>query len=128
MTDETIRERVARAIIDASVEFKGKAERGEVFTGIRKVGDSVLFLFGLEHLGKESDVLFVPMMLKVTDAAIAAHLQALADAGFVVAPREPTEAMLDKISEAFRIAWWAADNNCRRDAYQAMLTAFGWEE
>ena len=40
-----------------------------------------------------------------------------------IVPVEPTDEQLQAISEAFRIAWWAADNNSRRDAYNALLKA-----
>lgn len=39
------------------------------------------------------------------------------------AMKNPTDAQLEKISEAFRLAWWAADHNSRRDAYNAMIDA-----
>ena len=39
------------------------------------------------------------------------------------AMKNPSNAQLEKISEAFRLAWWNADNNSRRDAYNAMIQA-----
>lgn len=62
--------------------------------------------------------------LDAADAAITAHLKALADAGYVVVPREPTEAMLDagfaarsKFGEAYIIEGFEAD------IYRAMIAA-----
>ena len=54
-------------------------------------------------------------------AAIEAHEKALEAEGLVIVPGEPTEALLELMSEVFRIAWWNADNNSRCDAWQAML-------
>lgn len=38
-------------------------------------------------------------------------------------PREPDDKLLEEMSRAFRLAWWDADHNSRRDAYRAMLAA-----
>ena len=34
---------------------------------------------------------------------------------------EPSDDCLKAASEAFKIAWWGADNNSRRDAWRAMI-------
>ena len=61
----------------------------------------------------------------LTDAEspMLAALSVLADSGWVVVPVEPTDAQLQAVADAFRLAWWAADNNCRRDAYRAIFPA-----
>lgn len=43
--------------------------------------------------------------------------------GWRLVPVNPNDALLKKMSEMFRLAWWGADNNSRRDAYRAILSA-----
>lgn len=43
--------------------------------------------------------------------------------GFLEALMEPSDEMLEEMSQLFRKAWWGADNNSRRDAWQAMIKA-----
>ena len=39
----------------------------------------------------------------------------------IEAMKEPSDDCLKAASEAFKIAWWGADNNSRRDAWRAMI-------
>lgn len=50
-------------------------------------------------------------------------LTAITEAGMAVVPLEPSVEEMKAASQAFRLAWWDADNNSKRDAYQAMVTA-----
>lgn len=48
-------------------------------------------------------------------------LEAMARAAIEAMRGEPSDDCLKAASEAFKIAWWGADNNSRRDAWRAMI-------
>ena len=55
------------------------------------------------------------------DAVPPETLAALKAGTWRVMPVEPTDLLLKRMADMFRLAWWGADNNSRRDAYRAVL-------
>lgn len=126
MADEDSREeahqeymRFATASVDI-YRLKGeqrKRDAGAAMMDTREAVARALHAMDAPSLGPLEACVNWPAYIPQADAAIAAHLKALADAGFVVAPREPTEAMLD---EAYLEI---ADKDGATRAYRAMIEA-----
>ena len=64
-------------------------------------------------------------MKDAADAAIAAHIAALHEAGFSIVPREPSEAMLN-VEMSSRWEWTGDFNKAaRKHIYEAMIAEAG---